>query len=200
MQVCAARRIADCSSMQPSAGACPPCLWSAGRTRRSFAGACKPGAATPRTRTGRSTSNQPPNGNRPPRRRAWCTKLSTPGQRTQSASRRYICAAGGWNRHPASAKTRLQFNCCAFLFSFSQGEPSMSRLLSLALLSLLVPGLVNRAQAQTPKLDLRKGDRIVFMGDTFAEREALYGYIETMLHAQFPEHKPTFRNLAYSAD
>src|SRR4029453_18751265 len=76
----------------------------------------------------------------------------------------------------------------------------MSRLISVVLLPLLMLGVVGRVRAQTPKLDLRKGDRVVFMGDTFAEREALFGYIETMLHAQFPEQKLTFRNLAYSAD
>jgi putative heme-binding domain-containing protein len=50
------------------------------------------------------------------------------------------------------------------------------------------------------KLDLRKGDRIVFMGDTFAERAGLFGYFETLLQARFPELKLTFRNLGYPGD
>lgn len=50
------------------------------------------------------------------------------------------------------------------------------------------------------KLDLKKGDRIVIMGDAFAERAALHGYFETMFHVRFPELQLTFRNLGYSAD
>jgi len=44
------------------------------------------------------------------------------------------------------------------------------------------------------------GDRVVFLGDTFAEREALFGYVETVLQTRLPELKLTFRNLGYSAD
>src|SRR5260370_19929940 len=58
-----------------------------------------------------------------------------------------------------------------------------------------------RANPQAgPKLELKKGDRIVMIGDTFAERAALYGYIETLFHCRFPELQLTFRNLGYSAD
>jgi putative heme-binding domain-containing protein len=56
------------------------------------------------------------------------------------------------------------------------------------------------ATAQRIKLDLRKGDRVVFMGGTFAEREGQFGYIETLLQARFPDLQLTFRNLGYSAD
>ncbi|MCI0376454.1 MAG: GDSL-type esterase/lipase family protein [Gemmataceae bacterium] len=54
--------------------------------------------------------------------------------------------------------------------------------------------------AQDAKLDLRPGDRVVLIGDTFAERARLYGYIETLFHCRLPDHKLTFRNLGYSAD
>src|SRR5262245_4488678 len=37
------------------------------------------------------------------------------------------------------------------------------------------------------KLTLKKGDRIVFMGDNFAERAARFGYFETLFQARFPE-------------
>src|SRR5581483_10183605 len=46
----------------------------------------------------------------------------------------------------------------------------------------------------------QEGDRVVFIGDTFAERESLFGYIETMIQTRLPEKKLTFRNLAYSGD
>ena len=76
----------------------------------------------------------------------------------------------------------------------------MSRIVCWLAAPAFLVGLVPGLEAQIPRVDLRKGDRVVFMGDTFAEREAMFGYLETMLHAQFPEHKLTFRNLAYSAD
>ena len=67
---------------------------------------------------------------------------------------------------------------------------------SLISLLLLTP---TTSHAQ-PKLELRKGDRVCFIGETLAEREVLFGSWEAMLHAHLPELKLTFRNLAYSAD
>ena len=55
-------------------------------------------------------------------------------------------------------------------------------------------------QAPSPTHPFRPGDRVVFLGDTFAEREAHFGYIETVLQTRLPELKLTFRNLGYSAD
>lgn len=52
----------------------------------------------------------------------------------------------------------------------------------------------------SPSFELRDGDRVVFIGDTFMEREQYYGYIELALAAQFPDRKVSFRNLGWSAD
>ncbi len=62
-----------------------------------------------------------------------------------------------------------------------------------------------RAQGTTPvttgmPLDIRKGDRIAFIGSTVMERSQDYGYFETMLHQQFPKHNLRIRNLSWSAD
>lgn len=51
-----------------------------------------------------------------------------------------------------------------------------------------------------PRLELRKGDRVVFIGNTFAERMNLFGYFETLLATSVPELELTFRNLGWSAD
>lgn len=48
--------------------------------------------------------------------------------------------------------------------------------------------------------ELRDGDRVLFIGDTFFEREVDYGHIETRLTAAFPDRNVTFRNLAWAAD
>ena len=57
------------------------------------------------------------------------------------------------------------------------------------------------ARATTPEpFELRDGDRVLFIGDTFFEREVDYGHIETRLTAAFPNRNVIFRNLAWAAD
>jgi len=50
------------------------------------------------------------------------------------------------------------------------------------------------------RFELKEGDRVVFLGDTFFEREGDYGAIEMRLSAAFPDRNVTFRNLAWSGD
>lgn len=56
------------------------------------------------------------------------------------------------------------------------------------------------AFAQTPTLELRKGDRIVLLGNTLAERQQLFNHFETLLHTRFPELQLAVRNLGWSGD
>ncbi|TWT33007.1 SGNH/GDSL hydrolase family protein [Blastopirellula retiformator] len=44
------------------------------------------------------------------------------------------------------------------------------------------------------------GERVVFLGNTFVEREQRDGYIETALTAAYPDRNITFRNLGWSGD
>lgn len=67
-------------------------------------------------------------------------------------------------------------------------------------LSLLLLLAISLPAAAGDKAPFQKNDRVVFIGDTFAERAGLYGYIETLIHARFPELKLSFRNMGYSAD
>src|SRR5262245_12150194 len=48
--------------------------------------------------------------------------------------------------------------------------------------------------------ELYDGDRVVFVGNTFIERDQVYGYLETMLTTRWPERDVTFRNLGWSGD
>jgi putative heme-binding domain-containing protein len=57
-----------------------------------------------------------------------------------------------------------------------------------------------RPAASRKILELNDGDRVVFIGDTFIEREQLESYIETMLTLRFPDKKVIFRNIGWSAD
>lgn len=56
------------------------------------------------------------------------------------------------------------------------------------------------ARADEPRLELRKGDRIVLIGNTLAERMQYFGNLETLLQSRFPEFELTVRNLGWSAD
>ncbi len=72
----------------------------------------------------------------------------------------------------------------------------MIRAALLASLLLSAPALA----ADPPKITLKDGDRIVYLGNTFAERDASYGYLETLLTIRHPEINFTFRNLGWSGD
>lgn len=69
--------------------------------------------------------------------------------------------------------------------------------LLLALLMLLPTAVI---AAEKPKVEFLDGDRIVFVGNEFFEREADRCYIETELTTRFPDKNLTFRNLGYSGD
>ncbi len=77
-----------------------------------------------------------------------------------------------------------------------------SILLTLALL-IFCSAAPNYAVAAEPKpapFELKDGDRVIFLGDTFIEREQHHGWIELMLTTRFPDRNVTFRNLGWSAD
>src|SRR5262245_41826800 len=78
----------------------------------------------------------------------------------------------------------------------------MSHLTRGALVLLALGVLTSGAAAkdEAPKRKLQKGDRVVFVGNTFAERMIEFGYLETMLQARWPDLSLTFRNLAWSGD
>ena len=56
------------------------------------------------------------------------------------------------------------------------------------------------ATAEPVGMPLHDGDRVVFLGDTFVEREGQRGFIEAALVAAHPEASLTFRNLGWSGD
>ena len=64
----------------------------------------------------------------------------------------------------------------------------------------VVSSSASSANSAGPSWSLRDGDRVVFLGDTFVEREGDRGFIETALVAAHPEASLTFRNLGWSGD
>ncbi len=63
-----------------------------------------------------------------------------------------------------------------------------------------VSSSADSARASGASWSLRDGDRVVFLGDTFVEREGDRGFIETALVAAHPEASLSFRNLGWSGD
>ena len=66
-------------------------------------------------------------------------------------------------------------------------------------LLLLILSLVAELLTAAP-LRIEKGDRIVWIGNTFAERMQYFGGVEARLHARYPKHDLVVRNLAWPAD
>ena len=75
----------------------------------------------------------------------------------------------------------------------------MQRLMAFVTVIGLSFGLCGIVRAEAP-LVVNPGDKIVMIGNTFAERMSFFGHYETRLHARYPEHKLVFRNLGWSAD
>jgi hypothetical protein len=55
-------------------------------------------------------------------------------------------------------------------------------------------------QAADPQVKLEKGDHVILVGNTLAERMQYFGHFETLLHSRFPEHNLYVRDLGWSAD
>ncbi|HAV64143.1 MAG TPA: hypothetical protein DCY13_17480, partial [Verrucomicrobiales bacterium] len=82
----------------------------------------------------------------------------------------------------------------------------MKRLMFILSLLLVTAAALPAAESAAPpfvppeKLELREGDRVLFLGDTLIEREARDGYLETLLTVEHPDRRYTFRNLGWSGD
>ena len=73
-------------------------------------------------------------------------------------------------------------------------------MLSRFTLTATLLALFSIGATKATSLDLNKGDHLVWIGNTFAERMQYFGEIESQLHARYPEHNLVVRNLAWSAD
>lgn len=65
---------------------------------------------------------------------------------------------------------------------------------------MLLSGPTLVAQAPNPGFAPKKGDHIILLGNTFADRMRHYGYFETLLQKSFPDKQLTLRNMGWSAD
>jgi putative heme-binding domain-containing protein len=74
-------------------------------------------------------------------------------------------------------------------------KPLKAFLIAFAFLPLSATSL-----SAAPRFEFLDGDRVVFLGDSFIEREQYNGWIELAATTQFPDRNVTFRNLGWSAD
>src|SRR5690242_19087765 len=83
--------------------------------------------------------------------------------------------------------------------SLLPGPPRMkTRLISICLCLLIVSTGRTAFAEQGGPFDLKDGDVVAFIGNTFVEREQDYSYLETLLRPRWPERKISFRNLGWS--
>src|SRR5438046_10669894 len=67
--------------------------------------------------------------------------------------------------------------------------------------ALLSPGAGAPGSEEPPApFELKKGVHICIIGNALAERMQHDGWLEAYLHARFPNHNLTIRNLGYSGD
>ncbi len=64
--------------------------------------------------------------------------------------------------------------------------------------ALLTPSVMQAAEGKP--LTFHKGDHVVIIGNTLAERMQHFGHFETLLHSRFPQQELVVRNLGWSAD
>ena len=64
----------------------------------------------------------------------------------------------------------------------------------------LVTAAGRAAADEPPRLELYKGDRVILIGNTLAERMQYFGHFETLLHSRFPDLELVVHDLGWSAD
>ncbi|QDU45553.1 HEAT repeat protein [Symmachiella dynata] len=76
----------------------------------------------------------------------------------------------------------------------------MLKMRTMFLLALIGLCAGNGFAEESGPLKLNKGDHVVLIGNTLAERMQHFGHFESLLHSRFPQHELVVRNLGWSAD
>lgn len=79
-------------------------------------------------------------------------------------------------------------------------KSSTGRLGSILSIALLAVGLAGCQSTPTVEFNPDKGQHIIILGNTFAERMQHFNYFETLLYKSFPDRELTVRNMGWSAD
>jgi len=115
------------------------------------------------------------------------------------AHRTTNAAAGPRRRRPADSRTPLLRGLLLVAAAIGAASAAPARCRAAAP-DAGVPDAAASGQPAGPKVELRDGDRVVFLGDTFFEREGQRGFVESALAAAHPDATLHFRNLGWSGD
>lgn len=74
------------------------------------------------------------------------------------------------------------------------------RIKTLGVLCLWAGMVTPSVRGAEARLELQPNDHVCLIGNTLGERMQHAGWLETLLHAQYPEHHLVFRNLCFSGD
>src|SRR5687767_9157367 len=72
----------------------------------------------------------------------------------------------------------------------------MKKTIALLLLSLVALGAAERG----PQVEFKQRERIAYLGNSLGVRMGLFGHLETLLHARFPQREVVIRNFSWPAD
>src|SRR5205823_2440739 len=72
--------------------------------------------------------------------------------------------------------------------------------LGLFAIAFALPAAASEPSKGPSHLALKPGAHICLIGNTLADRMQHDGWLETLLHARFPEHHLVIRNLGFSGD
>jgi putative heme-binding domain-containing protein len=93
------------------------------------------------------------------------------------------------------------------LRQFAPARRGLALVALLAILTTVAFLLVPRASVRCAEdtnlsapFEMQRGDHICIIGNTLADRMQHDGWLETYLHARFPQHELTIRNLGFSGD
>jgi len=78
-------------------------------------------------------------------------------------------------------------------------RPTQVILASWTILLLFIMALPN-ATAADNLVQISKGNRIAYIGNAMADRMQHHAWLETYIHAMYPQHELTFRNLGFTGD
>src|SRR6266567_7784508 len=97
---------------------------------------------------------------------------------------------------------RIMLARAGLLAYISAATPNMKRLLTWAVLfcACAFASVRTAELPNAPALELKPGDHVAVIGNALADRFQHSGWLETFIHAQYPNHDLVIRNLAVAGD
>jgi putative heme-binding domain-containing protein len=136
---------------------------------------------------------------------AFCTTMGASVDFTSEGLRRLIVNAAYYltglaDKSPDKNNVEIVGEYEPSFFGFKNNEYWKEKRLKPADFALGAKSAQSAAGSGRTLLEIKQADHISIIGNTLAERMQHDGWLEAAIHARFPEHQLTLRNLAFSAD